>query len=187
MTLALIGWTGTLLYLINHVLLSRAGGAASPRYYALNLAAAAALTFTSFIEASWQAVGTNLFWTVVSLYALVGREEGPALALRPEWVLWPLAALGGVGVAMVPFVPLGGIETLGWSGTLAFSGSYLLFSAGRIARRSFLGVNALAALALIPVLTVDANWPVLGLEVAWFALSAWGWRTSSERRAVSPL
>ncbi|WP_031551323.1 CBU_0592 family membrane protein [Parvularcula oceani] len=175
--LDLIGWAGTLLYLVNHGLLSRAGGAADRRYYVLNLIAAAALTFTSAIEASWQAVGTNAFWTVLSLYGILGLDDGPALPLRPKWLLPPLAALGAAGIAAAPFAPLLGAEALGWAGTLTFSLSYLLFSAGRIVRRDFLGLNALAALALIPILAIDGNWPVFGLEVAWFVLSVWGWRS----------
>ena len=68
-----------------------------------------------------------------------------------------------------------GASLVGWAGTALFGVAYLIFASGVIPRRRFLGYNVVAAFALVPILYLDANWPVFFLEVIWGFTSAIGW------------
>ena len=174
MTASFIGWVGTVLYLGNHGLLAFDRIDRGRYYYAINLCAAALVTASSLMLASWQAVVVNGFWVVVSLLGLLGRR----LALVPGVSLRTLLALCCVLVvvaAVAAFAngPLG-IRLLGWSATALFCGIYLLYAVERISLSEFLAGNAAAAFCLVPVLAMDQNWPVVALELVWGALSVVG-------------
>ena len=68
--LALIGWSGTLLYLLNHAYISLAPNWKSTIYYGGNLIAALCLVLTSAVAQSWQAVVINSFWAIISVLLL---------------------------------------------------------------------------------------------------------------------
>lgn len=171
--LALIGWSGTLLYLLNHAYISLAPNWKSTIYYGGNLIAALCLVLTSAVAQSWQAVVINSFWAIISVLLLANISLKNAPFTQPLFnsgiaLLWLWLA------AQSLFSGALDLTILGWTSAYVFSFAYLLFSAGRMAQRHYLLWNAYAALALLPQLWIDQNLPVFALEIAWACLSVYG-------------
>lgn len=174
MMLPVIGWAGTVLYLVNHALLAFSRIERGRAYYLANGMAAALVTVSSVALSSWQAVAVNGFWVLASLAGLAGITLGVSRAASARGLI----GLCGVGLVVAAVLAVGdvqhGIRGLGWAATVLFCGSYLLFAVGRMTQSVFLACNAAAAFGLIPVLVLDQNWPVVFLEVVWCALSVIG-------------
>lgn len=174
MSYELLGWFGTAVYLVNHALLSARRIRRGNVYFAGNAIAAAVIAVSSFALPSWQAVVVNGFWVVASVAGLLGASI--AASVRPSarglWLL--CGAIAAIGLLLSVYDQYLAAATIGWSATLLFCGVYLLFAVGDLAQRSFLLCNAAAAFGLLPILTLDNNWPVVALEVAWGTLSLAG-------------
>lgn len=171
--LSILGWFGTVLYLANHSYLSLVTRWRPLVYYGGNFVAATLLVFSSVAIESWQAVCINGFWSVVSLLLLC-RVDLSRLPFHRSWFYLAMAIMLGVTAATFFLDTTLTIAMFGWSSTLAFCASYLLFSASRISVRTYLFWNSYAALALLPQLWLDQNWPVFGLECAWAIISIYG-------------
>ncbi|WP_425410383.1 CBU_0592 family membrane protein [Hyphococcus sp.] len=175
MMLTIVGWVSTAIYLGNHGYLSTHRNYRPNIYYALNFIGASGIVVSSAAIASWQAVVVNVFWAGLSLLALSGTALPESMRLSERWILTPLAILGAGGLAYGFADFPAGMAALGWAATGLFSGGYLLFAAGAVRRRRFLLYNIFAAYGLVPILYLDANWPVLALELAWGTISIAGW------------
>jgi len=165
-----IGWFGTTLYLVNYAYLAFYSRWRRTIYFAANSIAASSLVISSAVLASWQAVGINLFWAVISLWLLTGKgfaliRLSPRVLLVGVLLWWLLALLGAVQHWHVAS------GFLAWSSTFVFGLAYLLFAAQRLSLRPYHLWNAYAAMAILPQLYLDANWPVLVMEASWFAIS----------------
>ena len=171
--LALVGWSGTLLYLLNHGYISLVQKWKPSIYYGGNLIAAVSLVITSVFAASWQAVVINGFWAVISML-LLAKVDLKRFSIPPSWFMAGLVGLWlWLLVKSVSDMALD-LTILGWTSAYVFSFAYLLFSAERMAPRHYLLWNGYAALSLLPQLWLDQNLPVFGLEVAWACLSFYG-------------
>jgi hypothetical protein len=186
LVLAVAGWLGTALYLACYAYVGLVARWRPRPYFGGNLLAAALLATTSAALGTWQAVGVNAFWLVVSLQRLRGRDVAPArLATR----VLPVAVVGIAAAAAVAAMldTTQAVALLGWSSVAAFCGSYLFFAAGRLTPRRFQAYNAWGATSLLPQAVADANWPIVGLESAWAVLSVIAWiRGSRSRPAEDP-
>ena len=169
----LLGWSGTVLYLLNHAYISLQSQWRRDIYFAGNLLAASCLIISSVAAESWQAVVINGFWALISLL-LLAKFNLQKLPISQKYLnggvalfwLWLIAQLQQQGQF--------DFAILGWSSTLVFSVAYLLFSAERMAQRRYLLWNAYAALALLPQLWLDQNLPVFALETVWALISLYG-------------
>ena len=168
----LLGWFGTLLYLANYAYLAFYRRWRRPVYFSANGVAALSLVVSSAAIASWQAVGINFFWAAISVWLLIG---GSFRFVR----VGPGVLTVGVGLCWVTALPALfwqwqwqlAVAIIGWSSTFAFSAAYLLFAARRLTIGPYHLWNAYAAFVLLPQLYLDANWPVLAMEVCWFVIS----------------
>lgn len=169
----IIGWFGTLLYLVNHVYISVVVGYQKNIYYLGNLIAAASLVLSSFMVNSMQAVIINGFWTIVSL----------ALLMRLPVHQFPFSrrAFYSVLVFFIGFILFNFIAKshldlmlMGWLSAYIFCFGYLLFSGEKLKHTNYLILNFVAAVVLIPQLWLDQNLPVLALESAWAMISLYG-------------
>lgn len=171
--LSLLGWSGTLLYLINHGYISLVEKWKPSLYYGGNLIAALSLVITSVVTQSWQAVVINGFWALISIL-LLAKIDLKRFSIPQSWfmagvgLLWLWLAFTSVRAAAID------LAILGWTSAYVFSLAYLLFSAGHMAPRHYLLWNGYAALALLPQLWLDQNHPVFALEIAWACLSFYG-------------
>lgn len=168
-----IGWFGTLLYLINHAYISLFKQWKKRIYYAGNLIAALCLVVSSWQVASYQAVSINSFWAVVSLALL--------LALPVEKIPFSRSAfysVFGLFIGLIVYQSFLQQQVnymlLGWLSTYTFCFGYLLFSSNKLKHTNYLLLNFCAAVVLIPQLWLDNNLPVLGLEIAWAIISIYG-------------
>lgn len=177
LTTTLVGYGGTLLYLVSHAYVSLQQDFNQRYYYAGNLVAATALVVSSTVLFSWQAVCTNLFWALVSLQRLRDLPL-PANAVLNSYFRRASRVVAGalLGVlAISVFVkPLLAIGLLAWLSVLIFSLAYLLFAAGELDKRRYLWLNFLAALIIMPQMWLDSNYPVLLLEGCWAIVSLYG-------------
>lgn len=171
--LEILGWSGTLTYLVNHTYLSLFSKWKKHIYYSGNLVAALALMISSAAITSWQAVFINGFWALVSLLLLIGLDLKKS-PINPAFFYLSLAAL--LIWLLIRSIHEGEINVfiLGWTSTLSFCAGYLLFSAGRMSVEAYLFWNTYAALMLLPQLWLDQNWPNFYLEVVWSVISAYG-------------
>jgi hypothetical protein len=168
-----IGWLGTFLYLINHIYISLETNWKNNIYYGGNTLAAICLIISSYYNASWQAVVINIFWASISIALLLGANLSTIkLNKRFFYIVF-------IGMSLMLFVNYlmqsqFDLALLGWISAFIFSGAYLLFSAKKMLPRYYLCWNAFAAIALLPQLWLDHNWPVFALEVIWASISIYG-------------
>lgn len=174
MSLALIGWAGTLIYLLGHAYISLQPRWKPLLYYGGNFIAGSSLVASSLALGSWQAVVINGFWAGISL-AVLGRVSLARLGFARIWLDAVFVALLGAGLAAAVVEPAWAVRILGWSSAVVFCAGYLLFSAQRLPPQGYFLYNAYAASALLPQLIVDANWPVFVLEACWAVLSLYAW------------
>jgi len=170
---SIFGWLGSMLYLLSHSYISYKADWNKRLYYALNLSAAMLLVATSVVFSSWQAVVINCFWAGISVLFFFDVKLGslpvsPSIFRAAVVVLW-----GWIAVLWFKDGELS-LGLLGWSSAFVFSAAYLLFSAERIRPGYYFLWSAYAALALLPQLWLDQNWPVFMLEIIWAGISLFG-------------
>lgn len=171
--ISIIGWFGTLLYLVNHAYISIIKNWKPKIYYIGNAIAAISLILSSYISSSWQAVVINSFWAIISLALLMGVDlKILRFSQRFFYLVMASTLLVILGQLIVTYQL--NFTLLGWSSAFAFSACYLLFCQEKMLPRYYLCWNAFAAIALLPQLWYDANWPVFGLEVIWAMISIYG-------------
>lgn len=173
---AVLGWLGSILYLINHAYISMVKNWQPKIYYAGNLVAAVSLVVSSVMISSYQAVLINGFWALVSVLLLV-KFDVSRIPLSKRFFFF------GFGALLFYIVYLGvthGVNTLtfytylGWSSSYVFCLSYLLFCSKKLSQIKYLAFNFYAASALLPILWSQENWPVFTLEVCWALISLYG-------------
>jgi hypothetical protein len=175
MIFSTLGWIGTAVFLGNHAYLSFYTNYKPKLYFALNFLGAIALVVSSSVISSWQAVATNFFWGMISLIALANISVTRRVSLSEVWIITLIAICGVTGIASALKDYATGMAILGWAAGVLFCGAYLLFTTGTIKRSRFLIYNIVAAMSLMPILYLQGNWPVFGLEIAWIAVSLFGW------------
>lgn len=177
--IAVIGWLGTATYLLAYALLAGGIIGSGRLYYAMNGAAALAVSAVAASTATWQSVTVNLLWAAISVYGYFALPL-PVGWVAPRWARGTVAMLicgGLLGIVAAVFhEPLfhAGVTVLGWGAVAAFLCGYALFVARKIDRAAFHGFNLAAAAAILPQLWVHGNWPVLVLEVCWGLAAAVG-------------
>ena len=166
----LLGWAGSLLYLANHAALSLVRPYPEKIYLGANLVAALSVAIASVVLASWQSVGVNAFWAIVSLQAMTGPARTPDFLKERQVRLVMAGVVLAACLAAVQSFQLG-LEILGWSSVIGFGSAYFLFANNKISRAMYFLYNGWAAVLILPILWIDGNWPVLALECCWAALS----------------
>jgi len=173
MMIFVIGWLGTLVYLINHTYISINKNWQKNIYYGGNALAAVCLIISSYFTDSWQAIVINAFWAIISI-ALFFEVNLSSIKFSKRLFYVTLIALLTVFLAGYLVLDQLNLALLGWISTFVFSGCYLLFSSQKMLPRYYLCWNAFAAIALLPQLWLDQNWPVFSLEVVWAIISIYG-------------
>lgn len=177
-----LGWASTLVYVAAQVYISWKQGYSAPFYYKLNALGAAGFIASSAAIASWQSVAVNVFWLVVSVLSLTqSRTLGRARFSR-WWVMAPLVLFCLASLFWLTRDQQLSFAMLGWSGSLLYCASYGLFAYQVIGRMRFLGYNCAAAVFLVPIYALQANWPALALSVVWAIISASGCAAVWRRR-----
>lgn len=169
----ILGWTGTLLYLLNHAYISLYINWKERIYYIGNLIAALCLVVSSYSIQSWQPVITNCFWAIVSLCSLYSISLDRCTFSKKIFELVLLLFIGCT-ILICIYSTAVGIIMFAWSSVYVFCSGYLLFTAKRLSPRTFLLYNTYAAFAITPKLVADTNYPVLILEICWAVISLYG-------------
>ena len=168
--LEVLGWIGTVLYLLNHGYISVTTDWNKEIYYSGNAIAALLLVISSLAIGSWQAVIINSFWAIVSVRSLLGSGTSNKMITHQQFgvvlLIILLAAFLSIFIA-----PEATISILGWSSVWVFCISYLLFTSGDILPRYYFLYSAYAATVLLPQLWADSNMAVFYLEIVWAVLS----------------
>jgi hypothetical protein len=176
MMVALLGWFGSALYLVNHSYISIVKNWNPKLYYSGNLIAAVCLVVTSLFIVSYQAVVINGFWALISILLLMKFDVAKIPLSKLFFYTGFLLLLvwsGFIGVEHGFNSPMF-YSSLGWSSSYVFCLSYFLFCSKKLSHINYLLFNAYAASALLPILWSQQNWPVFGLEICWAAISAYG-------------
>ncbi|MEO1324298.1 MAG: hypothetical protein AAFV59_14960 [Pseudomonadota bacterium] len=185
MIFEIAGWAAFALYLLSHAYLSIFKSIHRPSYFAMNVAAAVLLTVSSVAISSWQAVLINVFWLVVSYAGLTDSSILQRIVPRLWRTLAPAAILTVTGAIVLLSDYARALDLLGWAGVWLFCGSYLLFTAQKVSRVSYLWMSLVAYALLLPIYFVQSHWPSFTLGVAWSAITIIGLveAISSARRA----
>lgn len=174
MSFIALGWLAFVIYLAAQSYLSFWPGYQRSIYYQLNLTGAILLTVSSVYIGSWQAVVTNLFWAIFSAIALSNWETPESLKPGLVKTLTPVLLLCLAGFVML-FIDISWtLIALGWAGAWLFCGGYFLFSIRRISRFDYLKISIIAYLLLLPIYSLQSNWPSFFLGVIWMLISAGG-------------
>ena len=168
--LEVLGWTGTLLYLINHGYISFYNNWNKTIYYSGNGVAAILLIITSLAIGSWQAVIINLFWAAISARFLIGIVVKRPIITK-QYFEYLLVLMISIALISIFLFPNWTFSILGWSSVWAFCIGYLLFSSNHLLPRYYFLYSAYAAIALLPQLWLDLNMAVFFLEIIWAMMS----------------
>ena len=172
----ILGWLGSILYLVNHGYISVIKNWNTKLYYGGNFIAATSLVISSLLIFSYQAVVINAFWALISILLLIKFDVAKVPLSRRIFFV-------GFIVMLVWLVVIGlqsGWQSttfysfLGWSSSYVFCFSYFLFCSKKLSHVNYLILNIYAACALLPLLWQQQNWPVFSLEVVWAGISAYG-------------
>ena len=172
----ILGWLGSILYLLNHGYISIVKNWNTRVYYGGNFIAAISLVASSLVIVSYQAVVINGFWAVISILLLIKFDVARVPLSKRVFVAGLVGIL--VYLGMVGFQSGWQSTTfysyLGWSSSYVFCFSYFLFCSKKLSHVNYLLLNIYAACALLPLLWQQQNWPVFSLEVVWAGISAYG-------------
>ena len=170
---SIFGWLGAMLYLLSHSYISYKADWNKRLYYAGNLIAALLLIATSVAFNSWQAVVINGFWAVISLLFFCDVKLGSLPVSSSMFRAAVVLLWGWIAILWFKDGDLN-LGLLGWSSAFVFSAAYLLFSVERMRPGYYFLWSAYAALALLPQLWLEQNWPVFMLEIIWAGISLFG-------------
>jgi hypothetical protein len=170
--ISLLGWFGTILYLMNHAYLSFHPRWQKGVYYWGNFIAATSLVISSWLLSSWQAVAINGFWALISVLILMNVNLRALPITSRRWLLLASAVLI---IALVIWwrEPERLWSLCSWFAAMIFASAYLVFSAEKLAPRHYQIANVIAAILCMPQLWLDTNYAVFFLEVIWSMISAW--------------
>lgn len=171
--ISLLGWIGTLTYLINHTYISVNKNWQRKIYYTGNCFAAILLVISSYYIGSYQAVFINGFWAIISIALLAGVPI-KSIPVKTKYYVVMLAM-----IILYIFIDSALSQKLntvamGWSSAFVFTIGYLLFCSEKLSQTHYLLGDAYAALVLLPQLWFDHNWPVFVLEISWATISLYG-------------
>ncbi|GAA5131809.1 CBU_0592 family membrane protein [Thalassotalea piscium] len=176
MIVAVLGWFGSILYLVNHGYISVNKEWKPNIYFTGNLIAALALVASSLLISSYQAVVINGFWALISILLIIKFDMSTIAFSKRAFYLglililaWSAYIAYKHGINSLAF-----FTYLGWSSSYVFCLSYFLFCSKKLNRISYLLLNAFAASALLPILWRQENWPVFSLEICWVLISIYG-------------
>ncbi len=170
----IIGWCGSILYLLSYILLAVNLLERGKFYYYLNIVAAVFVVIISLEKTTYQAVVINLLWGAISLNSLYKYIQTKA-PVKPSVFRFINLFLLLICIGLIFSNTSAGIQVFGWLSVAYFISSYFYFASNYISEREFHIWNFLAALAIIPQLYVDQNWPVIVLEIFWAAFAVWGY------------
>lgn len=174
--ISILGWFGSLLYLLNHAYIAMVKNWSAKVYYAGNFFAASFLVISSLMIFSYQAVVINGFWAIISVLLLLKFDVAKVPLSKRVFQL-------GFFIIIVFLLFIGNRDGwvsdtfqsyLGWSSSYVFCLSYFLFCSKKLSHINYLLFNVYAASSLLPILWLQQNWPVLGLELCWALISIFG-------------
>lgn len=172
----LLGWIGSILYLLNHIYISVEKDWNERAYYSGNLIAAISLIVSSMTIPSYQAIVINSFWAIISLLLLFKFNVNKFIFSKRIFFVG-LILIISYCISLAFSQNINSLEFhtyLGWSSSYVFCLSYFLFCSKKLSHIQYLLLNVYAATALLPLLWSQENWPVFTLEVCWALISTYG-------------
>jgi len=173
--LEILGWIGSILYIVSYFLLSFNYIKKGDFYYILNTIAAFLVIIISFYKNTFQSILINAIWLYISFLGYTNKEISFKILNKKAMYIISI-----IFVSIFIFIFMLGkhslsFEVLAWYSVFAFSGSYLLYSLEKIKEKAFHFFNFIAAISLIPKMFMFENYQVLVLEILWaiFALNAY--------------
>lgn len=168
-----IGWLGTLLYLLAHSLLSLSV-ISRFKYVALNAVAAVVVSIYSLYEWSLQPVFINVVWSGLSFWGLYVHSDKSVQNAGQEGILrhWLYSiliisvGLAAISIALVS-IKSSWIFILSWLSFWLYSSTYFSFIFLRMSDRWFFMLCIVSATIIIPQLYLDSNYPVIGVQLLW--------------------
>ncbi len=171
----IIGWIGSIMYLVAYFLLSNKIIEKDKLYYLLNIVAAVLVAILSTYKNTMQSVFLNLFWGYLSYFAYINKEfKFNIISVR-------LFNISISALLIVSFILLLlkkqflALDTLAWISVFVFIVSYYLLLVNKISLQSFNIYNFIAAFIIIPKMYTFENYQVAFVQAIWafFALKAY--------------
>lgn len=169
MLLSIIGWSGSLLYLLAQILLALFS-LSQRKYVIINAAAAIFVSIHSLSLDSLQPIIINLSWSALSIISILVHQpvtEQPQ-SNHGNWKATTIIISGVLFlVTLALFNSINIFLSMSWMSVWLYLSSYLLFIFFRLSMSSFLLSGLLAAVFLLPQLLIDSNYPVITIQVLW--------------------
>lgn len=171
----IIGWIGSIIYIIAYILLAYKLIEKEKLYYLLNKIAASLIIIISLYKNTTQPIVINGLWLYISYLGY--RKKKLKITFLTPLIMHFITTGMIIAAILVNFIYnfQFSFDILAWLSVFAFSSSYFLYSNDYIKENIFHLYNLTAALAIIPKMILFDNFQVVVLEVLWaiFAFQAY--------------
>ena len=168
--LEIIGWMGSILYVLSYFLLSRQLIKKGKTYYLLNGLAALCVVIISIYKNTYQPVAINIIWFYISYLGYNSKSIKHTIVnasfMNIVTILFIIVSLYSY-YCCESFT----YDILAWLSVFAFSSSYFLYVTDQITDKTFHFYNIIAALSILPKMIIFENYQVLLLEFFWVLLA----------------
>lgn len=171
----IVGWVGSLIYIVSYFLLTYKIIQKDKLYYLLNKIAAFLIIVISIKKNTFQPIVINSLWLYISYLGY--NKLNYEVKFLTKYLMHTISLVLVLMIFVFYFLYniQVSFEVLAWFSVFAFSSSYFLYSMKKINEKVFHFYNLIAALAIIPKMFLFGNYQVVILEILWalFALKAY--------------
>lgn len=170
----LIGWVGSIIYILSYLLIAYNLIPKGKLYYLLNKIAAILVIIISVYKNTYQPIVINTIWLYISYLGYYKKEI--QVSFLNKYIMYSVSVLFFITTFFFLLIDYKlAFDILAWFSVFSFSISYFLYSMNEIKEKIFHFYNFLAAISLIPKMLLFDNYQVASLELLWgfFALMAY--------------
>lgn len=166
----LIGWIGSIIYIISYFLIAYKFITKGKLYYLLNKIAAFLIIIISVYKNTFQPIVINVIWLYISYLGYHNKKINFNFLNKKSMHIIS-AILFSISFLLLIINYKLAFDIFAWFSVFAFSISYLLYSMNKIGDKVFHFYNFLAAISLIPKMILFGNFQVALLELIWGILA----------------
>ncbi len=177
-----VGWLGSIVYIIAYFLLAYKIIEKDKMYYLLNNIAALLIIIISIKKSTLQPIVINGLWLYISYLGYNKLHYDIKFLNKYMMHIISFAIITSSIITYFMFDSETSFDILAWFSVFAFSSSYFLFSTQKIKEKTFHLYNLMAAVAIIPKMYLFDNFQVVILEVIWALLALQAYIRSSKNK-----
>ena len=167
----IIGWIGSIIYIVAYFLLAYKIIKKDKLYYLLNKIAALLIIIVSIKKSTFQPIVINGLWLYISYLGYHKLHFEVKFLNKYMMHIISVIIVTSSVITNFFFDSKVAFDVLAWFSVFAFSSSYFLFSMKKIHEKTFHLYNLMAAITIIPKMYIFDNYQVVILEIIWALLA----------------